>query len=81
MPLLGFKLGSGSEAIKTIIGTWVAEGRDVASSLTPDAALDPMFVALITNTGALLMMLPLLIAYFFVQKLFVESIERTGITG
>ena len=81
MPLLGYKLGSGSEAIKTIIGTWVAEGREVAKGLSIDAALDSMFVSLITNTGALLMMLPLLISYFFVQKLFVESIERTGITG
>lgn len=46
-----------------------------------DANIDQQFVGLIANTCALLMMLPLLIAYFFVQKLFVESIERTGITG
>jgi multiple sugar transport system permease protein len=44
-------------------------------------ASDPLFFGLIANTGALLMMLPLLIGYFFVQKQFVESIERTGITG
>lgn len=81
MPLLGFKLGAGSEAIRTIIGTWIAEGRNVTNGLTIEDASDSMFVSLITNSGALLMMLPLLIAYFFVQKLFVESIERTGITG
>jgi multiple sugar transport system permease protein len=40
-----------------------------------------MFYGLIANTAALLMMLPLLIGYFFVQKQFVEGIERTGITG
>lgn len=36
---------------------------------------------LIGNTAALAVMVPLLIAYFFVQKQFVESIERTGLTG
>ncbi|MFA6661926.1 MAG: carbohydrate ABC transporter permease [Bacilli bacterium] len=39
------------------------------------------FYELIADTEALLMMLPLLIGYFFIQKLFVESIERSGITG
>jgi multiple sugar transport system permease protein len=40
-----------------------------------------MFTSLISNVAALLMMLPLLIMYLFVQKQFVESIERTGIVG
>lgn len=42
---------------------------------------NPIFLALISNVAALLMMLPLLIMYLFVQKQFVESIERTGIVG
>jgi multiple sugar transport system permease protein len=42
---------------------------------------NPLFLALISNVAALLMMLPLLIMYLFVQKQFVESIERTGIVG
>ena len=42
---------------------------------------DPRMVGLIGNTSALIMMVPLLIGYFFVQRLFVESIERTGLTG
>jgi len=42
---------------------------------------NPLFLALISNVAALLMMLPLLIMYVFVQKQFVESIERTGIVG
>ena len=42
---------------------------------------NPMFLALISSVSALLMMLPLLILYLFVQKQFVESIERTGIVG
>ena len=81
MPLLGVKLGAGSEKIKTIIGTWIAEGREAIKGISVEDSSDPLFVSLVTNTGALLMMLPLLIGYFFVQKQFVESIERTGITG
>lgn len=42
---------------------------------------NPLFLALISNVSALLIMLPLLIMYLFVQKGFVESIERTGIVG
>ena len=80
-PLLAVKLGAGSEKIRTILNTWIMEGRDVVKGLAVDDASDPLFVSLITETGALLMMLPLLIGYFFVQKQFVESIERTGITG
>ncbi len=46
-----------------------------------DVWANPVFLALISNVAALLMMLPLLIMYLFVQKQFVESIERTGIVG
>ncbi|HAX02420.1 MAG TPA: carbohydrate ABC transporter permease [Acholeplasmataceae bacterium] len=42
---------------------------------------NPLYLALISNVSALLMMLPLLFMYLFVQKGFVESIERTGIVG
>jgi len=42
---------------------------------------NPLFLALISNVSALLMMLPLLLLYMIVQKQFVESIERTGIVG
>lgn len=47
----------------------------------PDIWANPLYQALIANVSALLMMLPLLIMYLFVQKQFVESIERTGIVG
>lgn len=52
-----------------------------------DALVDPeirgnaMFTSLIANTAGFMMCLPLLIGYLFVQKLFVEGIERTGIVG
>lgn len=65
-----------------------AEGMYAALSYTGGLALvgddvwnNPLFLSLITNVAALLMMLPLLIGYLFVQKGFVESIERTGIVG
>ena len=81
-PLLSTSLGGGTERLDTVMSTWVAAGRQVFQSIGDiSVAKDPIFYGLISNTAALLMMLPLLIGYFFVQKLFVESIERTGITG
>ena len=47
----------------------------------PEIRGNSMFISLIANTSGFLMMLPLLIGYLFVQKLFVEGIERTGIVG
>lgn len=79
-PLLSTKLGGNTERLDTVLSTWKAAGREVLEGVE-DIAQDPMFRGLIANTAALLMMLPLLIGYFFVQKLFVESIERTGIVG
>ena len=82
MPLLAVQLSTGTEGLRTIIGTWSAAGNPVLESfLTSGVITDPQFVALIANTAALMIMAPLLIGYFFVQRLFVESIERTGITG
>ncbi len=49
--------------------------------VSADVRGSSLFTSLIANTEAFLMMLPLLIAYLFVQKLFVEGIERTGIVG
>lgn len=42
---------------------------------------DPIYQLMLLNTGVFLMMIPLLILYIFVQRHFVESVERTGITG
>jgi multiple sugar transport system permease protein len=36
---------------------------------------------MILNTAGILVMLPVLIMYFFLQKLFVEGIEKSGIVG
>ncbi len=42
---------------------------------------NPFFTSAITNTAAFLMMLPLLIGYLFVQRSFIEGVERSGIVG
>lgn len=82
MTLLAVELSTGTEVLRTIISTWAAAGNDVLESfIASGVTTDPLFVSLIANTAALMIMAPLLIGYFFVQKLFVESIERTGITG
>lgn len=82
MTLLAVELSTGTEVLRTIISTWSAAGNDVLDSfLASGVTTDPLFVSLIANTAALMIMAPLLIGYFFVQKLFVESIERTGIVG
>lgn len=42
---------------------------------------DPFYLSMVQDTGILLAMLPLIIMYLFVQRQFVESVERTGIVG
>lgn len=53
----------------------------IASSITSAFESDPVYVSLVMSTGALLVMAPLIIMYMFVQRYFVESVERTGIVG
>ncbi|ERJ11741.1 carbohydrate ABC transporter permease [Haloplasma contractile] len=75
-PMLTMRLANASENIYQALfytGALELVGDDVQNN--------PLFIAMISNTAALLMMLPLLIAYIFVQKYFVEGIERTGIVG
>jgi len=42
---------------------------------------DPFYMSMVQDTGILLAILPLIIIYLFVQRHFVESIERSGIVG
>lgn len=82
MSLLAVQLSTGTEQLRTIISTWSAAGNEILMTfLSSGVTTDPLFTALIANTAALMIMAPLLIGYFFVQKLFVESIERTGLVG
>lgn len=77
-PLLTTRLAAGSGSLSAVM---VTSFSDLLQNLGEEIKDDPLFFGLITNTAALLMMLPLLISYFFVQRLFVESIERSGLTG
>mgnify|MGYP003902722359 CR=1 FL=1 len=54
-------------------GVWGLMGQDVTKN--------PLFSSMILNTSGILVMLPLLVMYLFVQRFFVEGVERTGITG
>ena len=78
MPLLTTGLASSADTFNSLIGT---SFRALVMELGDSIAHDAQFYGLILNTSALLMMSPLIIGYIFVQRLFVESIERTGITG
>lgn len=78
LPLLTTSLQSGAESFNAFISTFF---QSLIASLGESIGSNSRFYGLILNTGALLMMSPLIIGYCFVQKLFVESIERTGITG
>ena len=74
-PLLTMQLLKGAEwaqALLNLTGLNIVDG---------ESQTDPKFTSLIVNTAAFISMLPLLIAYLFVQRLFVEGIERTGIVG
>ena len=80
--VLSTRLAGGTDRLFTVISGWVAAGMDFFKDITDESIRhNSLFHGLISNTAALLMMLPLLIGYFFFQRLFVESIERTGIVG
>lgn len=80
--VLATRLAGGTERLFTIISGWVSRGEEFFRNFTDESIRqNSLFHGLISNTAALMMMLPVLIGYFFFQKLFVESIERTGIVG
>lgn len=43
--------------------------------------VDPFYRSMLRDTAILFMMAPLILLYLFVQKYFVESIERSGLNG
>lgn len=75
-PLLTAQLSQITERLPAYLKTY---GMD--SLVSQDLRGNEYFVSLISHTAAFLMMLPLLIGYLFVQRHFVEGIERTGIVG
>ena len=53
----------------------------VPKSLNTSYAGENMYVAAIRNTCGILILLPLLIIYTFMQRYIIQGIERSGITG
>lgn len=78
-PLMTMKLVNVAEWI----GNLIKEPRfkHLTDMVGEDVRDNPLFASLISNTAALMMMLPLLIGYLFVQRLFIEGVERSGIIG
>lgn len=75
-PMLTMRLKNTAEWLPSLMKLYHLEAL-VDSSIRGNA----LFTSLIANTAGFMMCLPLLIGYLFVQKLFVEGIERTGIVG
>ena len=58
-----------------------AQKLPILMGLGTSGKADPNYVALIVDTGILLAIIPLIVLYLFVQRHFVESVERTGVVG
>jgi len=75
-PLVTTALAGFSENLNSVIGTQFLSLKQEMGDV-----IGSEFYELIEQTAALLMMIPLLVGYLFVQRLFVESVERSGLTG
>lgn len=62
-----------------IAGATIASRLSAATGST--GTIDPFYLSMLVNTAVLLAIAPLIILYMFVQRHFVESVERTGIVG
>ncbi|MBS5853058.1 MAG: carbohydrate ABC transporter permease [Bacilli bacterium] len=78
-PMLTRKLISMSERIDGIINQ--PQYQDFLKQVGEGISKNPLFVQVILNTAALMLMAPLIIGYLFVQRLFIEGVERSGIVG
>lgn len=78
-PMMTMKLINVAEWIGNLLKS--AQFKHLADMVGDDVKDNPLFASLISNTAALMMMLPLLIGYLFVQRLFIEGVERSGIIG
>ncbi len=72
--LMAIKIASlPADVNKLLPGLLGIEGTEVRA--------DPNHVSMIVDTGVLLAIAPLIIMYLFVQRYFVESVERSGVVG
>ncbi len=61
--------------------TYILYQLGIDQTVAEGMSRNPLVVGTIANTAAILMLFPLLVGYIFVQRLFVESVERVGIVG
>lgn len=78
-PMLTRKLITISEQLPATINR--KEYKEFIAIVGENISKDSQFQNQIMMTAALLMMSPLLIGYLFVQRLFIEGVERSGIVG
>ena len=78
-PLMTMRLLNVSEWVRTVL--LQPQNRHLLHLVGEEVGQNPYFESAITNTAAFLMMLPLLIGYLFVQRSFIEGVERSGIVG
>ncbi len=64
--------------VATSIGSYLSIKAGISANT---GQVDPFYLSMLVNTCVLVAILPLIILYIFVQKHFVESVERTGLVG
>ncbi|WP_051236022.1 carbohydrate ABC transporter permease [Paenibacillus pinihumi] len=67
--------------VSTVAGQIASYLASEAGIATSTGNVDPFYLSMLSNTLILMAILPLIIMYFFAQRYFVESVERTGIVG
>lgn len=78
-PLMSMRLVNSAELVWTLMGQ--LEYAHLKDMIGEEVNGNPLFNQTVVNTASLMMMLPLLIGYLFVQRLFIEGVERSGIVG
>ena len=58
-----------------------AFGNNAFGSALLGGAQDPAWVGLLVQTGVVLVIAPLILVYLFLQRAFIEGVERSGIVG
>lgn len=64
-----------------IMSTKLAQLPNNIKVLLYGETADPFYASMLSDTGVLLAILPLIIIYLFFQRYFVESVERSGLVG
>lgn len=54
---------------------------EITGGAAPTEMQGDQYTSLLNNTGMILVIAPLLILYAFMQRYFIESVERSGIVG